>query len=89
MCSQGVDINKVVAEHLNEIEFGSQSISDDRNAEGNKGIIWNYGQNFGGSRANDDAHGWIRDTDTLDHYITGVGKWGTKEDFQVLYRAKY
>ena len=77
-------INKVVAEQLAEIEFGAQSLSDDRNAEGNKGIVWNYGQNFGGSNANAVARGWTSGADTVDRYNTGVGmygKWGTKEDF--------
>jgi hypothetical protein len=77
-------INKVVAEQLAEIEFGAQSLSDDRNAEGNKGIVWNYGQNFGGSNTNAVARGWTSGADTVDRYNTGVGmygKWGTKEDF--------
>ena len=77
-------INKVVAEQLAEIEFGAQSLSDDRNAEGNKGIVWNYGQNFGGLNANAVAHGWKSGADTVDRWGTGVGmygKWGTKEDF--------
>jgi hypothetical protein len=77
-------INKVVAEQLAEIKFGSQTISDDKNAEGNKGVIWNSGQNFGGSAANALTHGWKNGADSLDRYATGVGmfgKWGTKEDF--------
>jgi hypothetical protein len=77
-------INKVVAEQLAEIEFGAQSLSDDRNAEGNKGIVWNYGQNFGGLNAKAVARGWTSGADTVDRYNTGVGmygKWGTKEDF--------
>ncbi len=77
-------INKVVAEQLAEIKFGSQTISDDKNAEGNKGVIWNYGQNFGGSAANALTHGWKNGADSLDRHATGVGmfgKWGTKEDF--------
>ena len=77
-------INKVVAEQLAEIKFGGQTISDDKNAEGNKGVIWNYGQNFGGSAANALTHGWKNGADSLDRHATGVGmfgKWGTKEDF--------
>jgi hypothetical protein len=77
-------INKVVAEQLAEIKFGGQTISDDKNAEGNKGVIWNYGQNFGGLNANALARGWKTGADSLDRHSTGVGmfgKWGTKEDF--------
>ena len=77
-------INKVAAEQLAEIEFGSQTISDDKNAEGNKGFVWNYGQNFGGSAANALTRGWKNGADSLDRHDTGVGmfgKWGTKEDF--------
>jgi hypothetical protein len=68
--------NKVVGEQLAEIKFGAQQFSDEETADGNQGVVWNYGENFAVKNTNAMARGWKSGADTVDRYNTGVGMFG-------------
>ena len=57
------------------LEFGAEKIGNTGNEEGNKGVVWNVGSDYGGENANALARGWKSGSDT--QHDGGVGMFGS------------
>jgi hypothetical protein len=66
---------------LPEIHFGMTTVSTSHLAEGNRGLEWNYGQNYAEPNSKALANGWITGSNTLHSGGKGMfGIWGVKEN---------
>jgi hypothetical protein len=58
-------------------KFGASEFATSPGAEGNLGVSWNYGDNFGGSNLAAQSHGWMSGADTVHSgSIDGHGMFG-------------